>query len=77
MSRLVTDVHLKVGDKGPFLIGNIRFPGTVHTDNLVIKIYPDDAKARELLQGQLGREDERVFFVVELEPCKDPRSRNR
>jgi hypothetical protein len=43
-TKIETEMHLKDGEKGPFYMGNIRFPGTVEMHDLVVFFYPDTMK---------------------------------
>lgn len=43
-TKLETDMHARDGDKGPFYMGNIRFPGTIDARDLIVFFYPDTCK---------------------------------
>ena len=43
-TKLEIEMHHKDGGKGPFYMGNIRFPGTLEMDDLIVFFYPDTMK---------------------------------
>jgi len=43
-TKLEIEMHHRDGDKGPFYMGNIRFPGTVEMHDLIVFFYPDTMK---------------------------------
>ena len=72
MSRLATDVHLVDGPHGMYFIGNLQFPASVDTTDLVIKVYPEDGRDDEefnkILKRWSAEYEGKVIWSVEVEP---------
>jgi hypothetical protein len=43
-TKLEIEMHHRDGDKGPFYMGNIRFPGNIDMRDLIVFFYPDTMK---------------------------------
>jgi len=81
MSRHVIDIHLVDSKYGPYFLGNLQFPGTIDSADMVVKVIPDDgedtpgseraelkAKLMDILQELLKDPNERFHWSVEIEP---------
>jgi hypothetical protein len=78
MSRHVIDVRLHDGPHGPFFIGNLQFPGSMDTNDVIVKVIPEDegeedsALMRELKE-LLAKYEGDFRWSVELEPRRKRR----
>lgn len=81
MSRHVIDIHLVDSVYGLYFLGNMQFPGTIDSSDMVVKVIPDDeeeepgsrraelkVKLMEILQELLKDETNRFHWSVEIEP---------
>lgn len=82
MSRHVVDVRLHDGPHGPFFIGNIQFPGTMDTHDVIVKVIPEDEGEEDSplmreLRSLLEKYDGDFRWSVELEPRRKKRGNRK
>ena len=56
-TKLEIEMHHRDGEKGPFYMGNIRFPGTIDMRDLIVFFYPDTMKLQ--MESRRDKENDR------------------